>query len=307
MKADAVFEGGGIKGIGFVGAVCFLENQGFSWQKLAGTSAGSIVAALLAVGYSGNELKNILITLKYETLLRGNGFSSIPFFRIRNYLSLFKTWGIYSGDELERWIESLMEKKGKTKFKDLYVNGESRLKIIASDITNRDILILPDDLVNYGIDPLEFKISKAVRMSISIPLFFKPYVLKYKNKFSYVVDGGIISNYPIWIFDVDGTPRWPTFGFKLKENSLSNTALGKKDIVSYVIDIVDTVVDKKEERYIPLKDKIRTIEIQTLGVKTTEFNISKEKSLELFNSGYKSARDFYNSWNFNDYIKKYRS
>ncbi|MBC8059954.1 MAG: patatin-like phospholipase family protein [Clostridiaceae bacterium] len=306
MKADVIFEGGGIKGIGFVGAVVYLENQGFSWEKLAGTSAGSIVAALLAVGYSGKELKDLLLSLKYKNLLGVSSLKTIPFFGVKNYFSLFKRWGIYTGDELESWIEDLLQKKGKTKFKDLYVNGESRLKIIASDITNRDILILPDDLVNYGIDPLEFKISKAVRMSISIPIFFRPVILKYKNKLSYVVDGGIISNFPIWIFDTDRTPRWPTFGFKLKENSLSNTALGKKDIISYLIDIVDTVVDKKEERYFPLKDRVRTIEIQTLGVKTTEFNISTEKSVELFNSGYKSARDFYNSWNFNEYIKKYR-
>src|SRR5471030_1822017 len=122
MKADIVFEGGGIKGIGFVGAVVYFESQGFSWQRLAGTSAGSIVAALLAVGYSGDELKNILISLKYKSLLVKNSFNTITFLRIRNYLSLFKGLGIYTGDELESWIEALLQKKGKTKFKDLYVN-----------------------------------------------------------------------------------------------------------------------------------------------------------------------------------------
>ena len=52
LKADAVFEGGGVKGIGLVGAVAFAEEKGYRWVNLAGTSAGAIVAALLAAGYN---------------------------------------------------------------------------------------------------------------------------------------------------------------------------------------------------------------------------------------------------------------
>ena len=186
------------------------------------------------------------------------------------------------------------------------INGKSRLKIIAADITKRDILILPDDLSRYGIDSMNFSLAKAVRMSISIPLFFRPVTINYANKNSFIVDGGIISNYPIWIFDSNTIPRWPTFGFKFQDNSMSNSQIGKTDIISFVLDVIDTVVDKKEERYLISKDKVRSIEIDALKVKSTNFNISKEKANDLFNSGYASAKKFISSWDFNDYIKKYR-
>ncbi|PJI08961.1 MULTISPECIES: patatin-like phospholipase family protein [Clostridium] len=63
-------------------------------------------------------------------------------------------------------------------------------------------MILPDDLRKYNIDPMEFSIAKAVRMSCSIPLYFTPYILKNTSPYSFIVDGGLLSNFPIWIFDV---------------------------------------------------------------------------------------------------------
>ena len=56
---DLVCEGGGIKGIALLGAIYYLNEQGYEFKKIAGTSAGAIVASLLAVGYKGNELKEL--------------------------------------------------------------------------------------------------------------------------------------------------------------------------------------------------------------------------------------------------------
>jgi len=66
LKADAVFEGGGVKGIGLVGAVSEIEKAGYEFENLAGTSAGAIVAALLAVGYNAQEMKVELEKLNYN-------------------------------------------------------------------------------------------------------------------------------------------------------------------------------------------------------------------------------------------------
>lgn len=57
LKADAVFEGGGVKGIGLVGAIAVAEEYGYRFVNVAGSSAGAIVAALLAAGYSAAEIK----------------------------------------------------------------------------------------------------------------------------------------------------------------------------------------------------------------------------------------------------------
>lgn len=304
MKADAVFEGGGVKGIAFVGAICKLEKEGYRWNKVAGTSAGSIIAALLAAGYSGEELNEIMMKNNYKELVDRNQFNYLHL--LGNYLGIFINKGIYSGDNIQNWIQSLLERKGKTKFKHVFSDGEFKLKIIASDITKRDIFIIPDDLPQYNIDPMEFDIAKAVRMSISIPLFFTPVQIKCGKLVDYVVDGGITSNFPVWTFDVNGIPRWPTFGFKLKDKSVSFTSQGKKDLLSFILDTIGTVTDKKEERYTIERDQVRTMYIDTLGVKTTEFNLSKEKSNMLFKSGYAAASRFISTWDFSEYINKYR-
>ncbi|WP_010240423.1 patatin-like phospholipase family protein [Clostridium arbusti] len=303
MKVDAVFEGGGMKGIGFVGAINCLEDNGYEWQNLAGTSAGSIVAALLAVGYSGKELKTIMMDMDYGKMIKRNFLNDIPI--VGNMLQLVNDYGVYNSVIIEKWMSEHLEAKGKTKFKDLYKEGKV-LKIIAADITRRSILIIPDDLKLYGIDPLEFDIAKAVRMSSSIPFFFKPVKLKNNNKINYIVDGGLISNFPIWIFDSDSSPKWPTFGFKFVDHSKKGLVIKKDNFISYSIDTINTALSRNEEVYVGDKNAFRTISIPTKGVKTTDFNLSKKKTMELYNSGYDSAKEFINSWDFSNYILKYR-
>ena len=305
LRADAVFEGGGVKGVGLVGALCSLENKGYVWQRVAGTSAGSIVATLVAVGYSGKEIEKIMFDTDFNDFINEGGLQAVPF--IGKTLSLLVYKGLYSGDKIEAWITKYLEKKGKLKFKDVSVNGKSRLKIVAADITKKDILVLPDDLVKYGIDPMEFEIAKAVRMSISIPFYFKPVKFKYKNDMSYVVDGGVLSNFPIWIFDVSGRPRWPTFGFKFMDPKITSKGSGKKDIVSFAFDIINTMLDKNEEIYIKNKNYVRTISIPSSSTKATQFDISDNKRLELFNDGHEAGENFIKQWDIDKYINQFRS
>ena len=89
--------------------------------------------------------------------------------------------------------------------------------MIATDLSDRRMLVLPHDLDELIDEPDDFSIARAVRISMSIPGFFEPARLKDKRgKEHVIVDGGVLSNYPVWLLD-DGTPDppWPTFGFKL--------------------------------------------------------------------------------------------
>lgn len=305
MKADIVCEGGGVKGIALLGAIYYLEEKGYTFQNFAGTSAGAIVSSLLAVGYTGKELKELLLNIKFTDFYEKNKLSLLPF--IGPTISLFKNKGLFSGNNIEEYLNKLYKAKGKHKFKDIAVNGKSPLKVIASDVTNKKLLVLPDDLKNYNIDPLEFEIAKAVRMSISIPFYFNPVILKYGKESSYIVDGGIFSNFPIWLFDVDGIPKWPTFGLKLlSDNDLKKTSPNKSNLITYSCDIVDTLFSNSDEGFLKNKDSVRTIKIRTYNIGTVDFTISKEQYLTLFNSGYVSAKKFLSTWNFNSYISRYR-
>jgi len=108
--------------------------------------------------------------------------------------------------------------KGIKTFGDLVVPGEMedryrfRLSVIASDISLGKLLVLPGDIRDYGGRPEDLNVADAVRMSMSIPFFYEP--IKLKNRItgdeSYIVDGGLLSNYPVWLFDSEGAPPWPT-------------------------------------------------------------------------------------------------
>lgn len=306
MKIDAVFQGGGVKAIGLVGAINRLEKENISWQRLAGTSAGAIIASLLAVGYTGDQLSDIIQSLDYKKFKGKKGIQKVPI--VGQAIGIFLSKGLYDTNGIEQFLRDLYEKKDKTKFKHISYNGRSRLKIIASDVTNNRMLILPEDIAYYGIDPMELDIVTAVVMSISIPFYFAPTTLKHDNRKAFIVDGGLISNFPIWIFDVKGIPRWPTIGFKFEEeiDKNFNCKMCKNGFLSYVKDIIDASLDCYDERFIRDEDKIRTISIPTLGVKATNFNLVQSKKDDLFKAGYDKCNEFLESWDFKDYINQYR-
>ena len=246
MYADLVCKGGGVKGIALVGALSYFEECGYVWKKVAGTSVGAIIASLVAVGYSASEIKDIMYNLDYKKFTDKNALQSVPF--VGSLLSLFYCKGIYAGDYVENFLREKFELKGKKYFKDIYENNESKLKVIATDVTNHKLVVLPDDLVKYNIDPMEFEIAKAVRMSLSIPFFFNPVILNKNENPSYIVDGGLLSNFPIWIFDVNDKPRWPTFGFNLF-NDVESTPSNCQSLIPFLIDVVETSLDTSEQIY----------------------------------------------------------
>ena len=78
MKIDGVFEGGGVRGIAHVGAICALAEKGYEWERVAGTSAGAIIAALVAAGYSCSELKTIITDIDYNKFTKKTFIDKIP-------------------------------------------------------------------------------------------------------------------------------------------------------------------------------------------------------------------------------------
>lgn len=305
MKVDLVFEGGGVTGISYAGAVKALEEGNFTVNRCAGTSAGSIISSLIIAGYNSKELVDILNSTDFNIFLKKTVLGKICV--VGKPLSMIFDKGLYDSRIIETWLEGLLKKKGISKFKDVTINGECRLKIIAADVTRRKMLILPDDLKDYGIDSLNFSIAKAVRMSCAIPFFFTPYILKYGGKTSFIVDGGLLSSFPIWIFDIEGIPRWPTLGIKIKDLD-SYTSQGKTDIISYAKDIIDAPINESEENFIRYKDYVRTIVIDYDGkIGATGFHKANNFISDLYSKGYKSTMSFIEKWDFKKYIRSFSS
>jgi NTE family protein len=325
QKADAVFEGGGVKGIGLVGAVSEIEKAGYVFENLAGTSAGAIVASLLAVGYTAAELKKELEQLNYNDFKDEGLLDKLGI--LGKGLSIGFEYGIYEGEFFEDWLEKLLGARGKTTFGDIRTEYEEekyryKFQAIAADITDRRLLVLPGDLKLFGLNPDEFSISRAVRMSMSIPFFFEPVELRdTSGRKHFIVDGGLLSNYPIWLLD-DGTdnPQWPTFGFKLMEPDKRELKKAKRNPInnpiSFLKAIVGTMLDAHDSYHISNSkgDYDRTIGIPTVieingvdkEIGTTDFNITQEESQALYENGVEVARDFLETWDFNDWKRRYR-
>jgi len=316
-RCDAVFEGGGVKGIGLVGAIAVTEELGYEFVNLAGTSAGAIVAALIAAGYSARELRDIIQHLDYSQFKDKGLLDRIPVFG--TILSLGLEKGIYEGESLESWIRERLAAKGKSTFKDLVMEEYQdspryryKLQVIAADISRGKMLVLPRDITDYGIDPDELDIAWAVRMSMSIPFFYEPVTLKRggTGEDCYIVDGGVLSNFPIHLFD-DGTPDppWPTFGYMLAEKpdasgrEVSHVVSGP---LSLLASLFLTMMEAHDRMYISNGAFARTVMIPTMGVKTTEFDLSSQRADSLYQSGVSAAREFFRTWDFEQYKAAFR-
>jgi NTE family protein len=327
MYADLVFEGGGVKGIGLAGAIATLEERGYKPQNIAGTSAGAISAALLAAGYSAGELREIIMDLDYRQFQDKAWEDKVPL--IERSLSLLLDLGLYEGKYFLGWVRERLEAKGVRTFADLVhpdfaddPRFRSRLQVVASDVTTHELLILPRDAHKLGIEPDELDVALAVRMSMSIPIFFEP--VRWENpktgRTHVIVDGGMLSNFPVWLFDCDdgNPPEWPTLGMLLVEPKPSvpvgarlpkpkMEGHGAGAVIDYVKALAQTMMEAHDRLYVEQASYARTIPIPTLGVGTTEFGLSPERAVALYDSGRWAAEKFLDAWDFDAYIAEFRS
>ncbi|MCQ6558175.1 patatin-like phospholipase family protein [Paenibacillus mendelii] len=297
---NAVFEGGGVKGISLVGAVCATEERGIAFHRLAGTSSGSIIAALLAAGYNALEMKDIIETTPFRSFLKRGGLYRVNV--IGPAIRVFVKQGLYSGEALMLWMTRLLEEKGVRTFADL---PKDKLRIVASDITNGKLLVLPDDMKNYGLDPMRMPVAAAVRMSTSIPYFFDPVRIRMnersllrngkKKVWAYIVDGGLLSNFPLWMFDTEqrGVDHpIATIGYQMVGKNETEPRIIRGPVSMFQA-MFETMLQAHDERYIEKQNRDRTVKIPTLGIRTTDFHLSKEESDALFCSGYEAASEFF--------------
>src|SRR5437588_6149409 len=172
LQADLVFEGGGVKGIGLAGAYRALSDAGYQSRCVAGTSAGAITASLVAAGYTGAELEDIVLNQMDFTKFEDQTFLD-RFGAPGDVTQFLVAGGMHSGKYFLDWIRKLLAAKGVSKFGDLRSKDESdpkrqyRLQVLASDLSSRSMLVLPEDARDIGFDPDQLEVAEAIRMSMS--------------------------------------------------------------------------------------------------------------------------------------------
>ncbi len=300
MWADAVFQGGGVRGIAFVGALEVAETRGYRWKRVAGTSSGAIVAALLAAGYRAVEMKAMLTEMDLAQWMRRTGWLRLPV--VGGPLQLWRKYGLYPIEPLEQWLEHLLEKRGIRTFED--VEG-GRLRVVITDLTAGDMVVFPDDLNRYGLGLQDMPVARAVAMSCAIPYFFQPVRLRVRARQHLMIDGGVLSNYPVWLFDSKEKPRWPTFGFRLVgEHSRQRQRTG--NFWLYTQSLLKTMISAVDHLAIREADAVRTIFIPTGSTSATDFSLTAEEKQALYEAGIQAAETFFGRWDFESYCQKYR-
>lgn len=318
-----MFRGGGVKGIALAGAL-----EGFArhptkpvtkWVNVAGASAGAIIACYLAAGHDAAEMTKLLVDTKFGK------FADFPLGRkTLGYARLPFRHGMARGKAFESWFEEVLDGATFGKFvKATEGDGSEedwRLKLIAVDVTQKRLLVLPEDLAGYStkggekIDPNKFSVARAARMSMSIPYFFEPVELvNGEGRISTIVDGGTLSNFPVWLFDVNPQtsnrpPRRPTFGFTLT----GGRGLGAGGLarltpwpVRFGIDIFQTAREAWDTRFASHSTHVRTLAVNAADVGTTEFDLSDERQQLLRDNGVEAATEFLDRFDLSEYMNTY--
>jgi len=314
MNADIVLGGGGVKANAHLGAVAALAQHGFTFPRAAGTSAGALVAALIAAGVPGDQLFAVMRGMDYRRLRDTTGVARLGL--PGRVLSLLFAQGMFEGDELREWIrDTLKRETGAERFGDLRLdddpgtdlrpNQRYRLVVICADVSRGQLVRLPWDYAQYGLDPDRQLIADAVRASASIPFVFKPVRLKWaapSSNRSTLVDGGAVSNFPIEIFDRTDRqpPRWPTFGVRLSKQPAPGELLNQvRGTLSLAEAILETAVNGNDQ--VHLADPCvaaRTMFVDTLGVRDMDFDISLATRQRLFDAGRAAAESFLSTWDW---------
>jgi NTE family protein len=302
---DLVLEGGGVRGIALAGAIEVLEEHGMRPARVAGASAGAIVGSLVAAGMPAKRLHETMMSLDYGRFLDESEIGRIPV--IGHGLALLRERGLYVGDYFRGLVGEHLADLGVRTFADLRQEDpasdlpeDSRYKLLVmvSDVSRGRLLRLPWDYgPGLGLDPDEQSVASAVQASMSIPFFFRPVTVAVAGDDpSVLVDGGLLSNFPVDAFDrSDGrAPRWPTIGIKLVAARERNEVRHRVDgDLSLALAILHTMQSWHDELRLadPLVQR-RTIFVDTFGVKATDFHIDRATQQRLYENGRDAAERF---------------
>ena len=296
-----VFEGAGVRGIAYCGAVQEMESKKMmdSIKRVGGTSSGAIIALTISLGYSGKEIENIISKTNFKK------FNDGGFFFIGGINRLNKYFGWYKGKKIEKWLEKVIKEKTGNEnitFEELHLKGFKDLYITGTSLNKQKAVVFSHE--SYP----KMKVKDAVRISISIPLYFEPVFIDSSGKtfdhprqghgFDMMVDGGILENFPIHIFDKQ-QPDLYTIGFRIDhspqiENDKVDKTLAEMpvdDLKQYFGAFYNIVIENLNRQQLTSTDWQRTVSISDGDVLPKVRKLSKEEVNILIENGRKAVQE----------------
>jgi NTE family protein len=311
---NLVFKGGGVRGIAYIGALEVLEERGVmdGIERVAGTSSGAIAATLLSFRRDISETLAMFNSLDLskvpQKVVNGSGRNIALLKNTVNYTRLFEKFGWYSSAYFQDWLGDVIAEhcrgNRRATFLDMQRFGYRDLHVVATNLSRRraeefSVVTTPDVAV-----------VDAVRMSMSIPLFFE--ALRFDGKRfgsgDYFVDGGLFNNYPIHLFDQPQFAsesrlyrygiNWETLGLFLFPRVMNGetSPVEPNNLWEFLDLTVRSIYDSHQLANLTenIADKKRTIQIDDCGIASTRFDLSphSEEYRCLYEAGRKAARSF---------------
>ena len=319
---NLVLEGGGIRGLAYAGVFEVLEEKGILQQieKIGGSSAGSIAGMLVSIGYNAAEIDSIMMELPLQKF--NDGYGGL----VGKYARFKKNYGLYKGEVFEKWLMQMVAHKTGNPL----LNFEQLHELHLKNNLYKDLYCTGTNLSKQQLEIFSFintpsmPVALAARISAGIPLYFEPIALdnqlqKMKRQDSisfinYYVDGGMLCNYPISMFDtceynsnpllcdkVKFNPQ--TIGIKLESpqqidslhnNSISIPAYNINKSSEYLFAFSNLLMEQLSRKYPGLEnERGRTIYVSQGKVFSRIKKTSQQDKLLLYENGVKAANAFF--------------
>ena len=308
---NLVFEGAGMRGLAYAGALEELEKHHIleGVERVGGTSAGAVTALAISLGYNARELEELIFKTDFQK------FNDGRYMFIGGINRTAKRFGWYRGEKLTHWIEDIIKKKtgnADITFQELHQLGYKDLYITGTSLNKQKLLVF--SRLNYP----NMKVKDAVRISVSIPLYYSAVCIDQDGRVltdkkstdcdNVMVDGGIAGNFPIHIWDstwhngnsLVRKENLQTLGFRIDTDE--QIAHDKKDhalapmpirsFTDYTAAFYSYMLENLNRSHLTEKDWERTVSISSATIGPKIKRLKKEQKELLLNNGRKATQEF---------------
>jgi len=302
---NLVFEGAGTRGIAYCGAIQEMESAGLMGAivKVGGTSAGAIIALAVSLGYSGKEIQEIIATTDFRKFNDGRYLFAGGINRTQKY------FGWYQGNRFENWLAKHIRKKtgnADITFEELHQKGFKSLYNTGTCLNKQQLVIFSHE--TYP----RMKVKDAVRISMSIPLYFEAVFIdregkvvrhpRQKEGLDVMVDGGFTGNFPIRMFDSLPQYDFTTLGFRVDSDEQIKNDQQSKNIAplpvgnfkQYMNAFYNMVIENLNRQQLTAEDWQRTVSISDGKIRPKIRKLSADEINTLIENGRRAMRSFLN-------------
>lgn len=277
LKYTCLFGGGAIRGVSYIGAIKAFEELGLDFEALGGSSVGAVFAALLAVGYNSDEMREIFTQVNFN-LFRDISIGIGPLFAVSK------------GEVYLEWIRELIERKF---YGDKYQKGTNRA-VTFKDL-DKNLIIITTDLANFEckefsrFETPDYEVASAIRISCCMPGLMKP--IEYNN--TLLVDGDLQKSWPMWKLSKNILNTENRILELRLEGYYEGNDISGIDYANAVYSCMTAYSTSFVKDIYGEKDKFDYIVLNTGDIVVVDFNMNEEKRAELIKSGYNQTISYF--------------